>query len=102
MITISVLSTQYLQIPVTATLDGASYDPTGDMVSFAFTTIGASPGPGDWNGGRWVTSNGYLAQILIGPRNYGVALPAGVYQIWLSVTDSPEAPVYEADLLQIT
>ena len=101
MITISVLSTQYIQIPVTATLDGASYDPTGDMVSFAFTTIGASPGPGDWNGGRWVTSNGYLAQILIGPRNYGVALPVGTYQIWVSVTDNPEGFVRQADLLQI-
>jgi hypothetical protein len=101
MITMSVLSTQYLQIPVAATLDGASYDPTGDTVSFAFTTIGASPGPGDWNGGAWITSNGYLAQILIGPRNYGVALPVGAYQIWVWIGDSPEVPVQQADLLRI-
>jgi hypothetical protein len=103
MIAISVLSTQYIQIPVTATLNGSPYNPTADVVSFAFLPYGTNPGPADWNGGTWVTTQGgYLAQILIGPANGGVALPAGSYQIWLRITDSIEVPVQRAGDLEIT
>ena len=103
MISISVLSTQYVQLPVTATLDGAPYNPAGDPVSFAFTPVGRKPAAGDWNGGTWVTlpSGAYMAQILVGPANFGIALPVGSYQIWLRVTDNPEVPVQPADELRI-
>ena len=35
----SVLSTQYVQVPVTVTSPSGSYNPTGDTVQFAFTPV---------------------------------------------------------------
>jgi hypothetical protein len=101
----SALSTQYIEVPVTATTPaGAAYNPTSDPVSFAFITTG-QPGPGDWNSGTWTattsTSGTYLAQILIGPENGGTNLGPGGYRIWVKVTDNPEVPVIEADTLRI-
>ena len=104
MITISSLSTEYLQIPVTA-----PDNPTSDVVQFAFIPVMAArnPAEADWHAGAWATvtpfgNTAYQAQILIGPENSGLELGVGTYVIWLSVTDSPEIPVSTAGYLQIT
>lgn len=101
----SALSTQYVEVPVTAvTPAGGPCNPTADPVYFAFMVTG-QPGPGDWQGGTWVstssTNGTYLAQALIGPANGGLSLGPGTYGIWIQVSDSPEVPVIEADSLRI-
>ena len=107
MIVQSVLSTRYVQIPVTATTTtGTPLNPTGDPVYFALIPDGAGqPGPGDWQGGTWAattSSNGtYWAQILIGPANGGLSLGPGTYAIWYRVVDDPEEPEEPADILRI-
>ncbi len=102
----SALSTEYILIPVSAVVDGAAINPTGDTVQFAFKPIGVDPGSGDWTAGSWASTsevNGfYYAQTLVGPANSGTVLPVATYAIWLKITDNPEVPVRSPGLLQIT
>jgi hypothetical protein len=102
----SVLSTNYVQVPVTIQ-SPASYDPSGDDVAFAFTPYTyptTAPSSGDWHAGSWLTFAGpsYWAQVLVGPAGSGVSLAIGKYSGWIRVTDSPAVPVEQAFLLQIT
>lgn len=102
----SVLSTAYVQVPVTAWgTAGGAYNPTGDAVAFAFTLANYPvTEPSAWVTGSWVTFPGpaYWAQCLVGPQNGGTALSIGTYQVWVKVTDSPEVPVMQPTLLKIT
>jgi hypothetical protein len=103
-LTISSLSTEYVQAPISATAAGVPVDPTSDQVQFAFMAT-SSPGVSDWHVGSWETiaPNTYLAQCLVGPGSGGIVLPAGAtYQIWVKVTDNPEVPVRQVGLLKIT
>jgi hypothetical protein len=106
MISLSVLSTEFVQVPVSATVNGSSgYNPTADLVQMAFVATG-NPAVSDWKTGSWqtVTSSGgpvFLAQCLVGPSG-AAELAAGTYNIWLKVTDNPEVPVRQVGLLQIT
>ena len=105
-VTQSVLSTQYVQVQVTAR-SASGYDPTGDTVQFAFTPLTypqTQPGSGDWHAGSWATFPGpaYWAQCLAGPANGGISLAVGTYQVWVKITDNPEVPVLQPFLLEIT
>ncbi len=99
--TIFVTSLEYVPVPVRALVNGAPYDPTADVVEMAFIpTSQAYPVDSDWNAATWETSGvaagtEYLAVCLVGPG--AVELPAGVYSVFVRVTDSPEVPVVKAD-----
>ena len=111
-LTQSVLSTKFLQVQVGAFLAGQPYNPSGDLVQFAFTPLAApvvNPGSGDWQNGEWETDGGpdypapvYWAGILVGPANSGVTLTAGSWSVWVKITDSPEVPVEQPVILIIT
>jgi hypothetical protein len=107
-LTLSSLSTKYVQVPVEATVNGVSdYNPTGDAVALAFVPPGTNPGVSDWKAGSWqsvAASSGtvFLAQCLVGPGAGGVALVPGTYRIWVKITDNPEVPVDDVGILQIT
>lgn len=90
-LTISTLSREQVEIPITARDDSA--DPTGDVVSMAFIIGPAKPQAGDFHTGSWRVgdSGTFYARCLIGPT--AVALTPGTYAIWLKFTDNPEAPV---------
>ena len=101
----SVLSTAYVQVPVTAFGTAGTYNPTGDTVQFAFTPVTYPvTEPSSWATGLWATFPGpaYWALCLVGPASGGTALSIGSYQIWLKITDSPEVPVLQPSLLKIT
>ena len=96
------LSTEYVQVQVTFTVDGASVSPTGDTVQMAFMQGGAIPATSDWHTASWHTTGAsYFAQCLVGPANGGISLNPGNYSIWLKVTDSPEIPVRSPSQLAI-
>lgn len=101
----SVLDTENLAYPVQAVIGGASYNPTGDVVQFAFMPqpANANPGVSDWHTGSWATTGSsiYMAQVLVGPANSGVVLTSGVYNVWIKITDNPEVPVQQIDALTI-
>lgn len=105
MITRSILDTEYLVYPVAFVIGGTAQNPTGDSVQFAFMPNPANqnPGGGDWHNGTWITTGTgtYMAQVLVGPANSGINLTAGLYNVWIKITDMPEVPVNIIDLLQI-
>lgn len=100
----SVLSTNYVQTPITITYP-SGYDPTSDPVAFAFTALSyPTIEPVTWYTGSWLTFPGpvYWAQCLVGPASGGVPLAIGTWQGWVKVTDSPAVPVLQPFLLKIT
>lgn len=101
---LSVLSTEYIGVPVTvSTLNGPA-DPTGDVVQFAFLPVGQEPQVSSWTAGSWADGqlNGqYAAQILVGPAG-AVTLPEDTYVIWLKIADTPETPVRQCGYLLVT
>jgi hypothetical protein len=101
-ISLSSLSTEYIRVPVAATVNNAPYNPTNDAVAFAFTG-GANPAGGDWHSGSWDSANTpYAAQCLVGPGAGGVALTVGTWVIWIKITDNPEVPVRAVGQLSVT
>lgn len=106
--TMSVASLEFVPATVTATSRGLPYNPTSDLVQFAFTASGASLAGAEWVAGSWDgsspvpgTSADYTALCLVGPGG-DVVLPVGTYQVSVKITDSPEIPVLSAYLLKIT
>jgi hypothetical protein len=104
-VSMSRLSLQYLNVPVQAFKGGTAYNPTADVVQFAFVdTVGGVPSSGMWVAGTWVTvpnyTYPYAAQCLVGPGG-STAPTTGTYTVWMQVTDNPEIPVVIAGQLQI-
>lgn len=103
----SQLSLEYVLIPVKATQAGAAYNPSADVVQFAFMpTPTQLPGTADWVSGSWIAvpSNvqyPYSARCLVGPGGAAV-LGTGTYVIYVKITDNPEIPVGIPGYLQIT
>lgn len=101
------LSTEYVLIPLQATKAGALYNPTSDVVQFAFMPTAVQvPQVSDWVNGVWETAATnliypYNAKCLVGP-NGSTALTMGTYVIYLKVTDNPEIPVLTAGQLTVS
>ncbi|MEW2301984.1 hypothetical protein AB0958_18755 [Streptomyces sp. NPDC006655] len=99
-------SRQYVQAQVEATAAGEPYNPTVDMVEFAFTAVGGRPEtwyPGGWDGLQPIPgTNAYRAQVLVGPGSNGPVLAAGRYAVFLRITDTPEQPVFNVGQLNVT
>ncbi|MEU6340294.1 hypothetical protein ABZ883_04995 [Streptomyces sp. NPDC046977] len=101
---VSVLSLQYVQAEVSATVAGEPFNPTGDFVEFAFSPLGGQPDTwyaGSWDGTEPVPgTNAYRAQVLVGPAG-AVTLPKGKYVMWIKIHDSPEQPVLQVGQLTV-
>jgi len=103
-LTLPAATLEYVRFPVRATVNGAAYNPTADAVQLAFlTSEAAQPVGGDYKAGSWETgaNSTYLARCLVGPAGT-VTLTAGLYYVWIKITDSPEVPVMLAGTLEIT
>lgn len=101
MLAVSKASTEYIRVPMSSERAGAPYDPTGDTVQMAFLAGAGPPADADWKTASWDTDATtypatYWAQCLIGPAGGTVTLTAGVWSVWVKVTDSPEVPVRRA------
>ncbi len=103
---VSHLSTEYVLVPIAATRSGVSYNPTSDVVQFAFMPNAVQqPQNTDWVGGSWdVDSTNilypYSAKCLVGPAGV-ITLPSGSYVIFVKIEDSPETPVLTAGQLTV-
>lgn len=101
------LSLEYVIIPVSVTKAGASYNPTGDTLQFAFMpTPTQVPQVSDWVAGVWETDSSnilypYNAKCLVGPGGT-ITLGIGMYVIYLQITDNPEVPVLVGGQLAIS
>jgi hypothetical protein len=95
-VVISDLSTVFIKSRIIATKNGASYNPTGDVVEVAFKLPGVDPAGPDWHAASWETAGtAYYARLLVGPAG-GLVLAVGTYRMWIRITDAPEVPVLEA------
>lgn len=102
-LSISSLSTQYIQVPVTALESGLPVNPTSNTVSIAFVLGRLNPVTADWQTGTWQTSsvNGqYFAQVLVGPDG-AVTLTEGAWTVWLQVVASPETVIIQTGSLVV-
>jgi len=105
-ISMSHLSLKYYIVPVAATKAGASHNPTGDVVQFAFMpTATQVPGPSDLVSGSWDTNPSsvlfpYSAKCLVGPGGT-ITLGIGTWVVYQKTTDSPEIPYDIVGYLQI-
>lgn len=102
----SVLSLDYVRVPVSAVSAGLPINPTSDQVQMAFPVHGLDPVAGDWKTAIWetdatVTPNVYYARCLVGPGGT-VTLSVGTYDVWCKVTDNPEVPARNSGELQVT
>ncbi|MGW5477700.1 hypothetical protein [Streptomyces sp. NPDC004008] len=99
-------SREYVQALVDITVGTQPYNPTVDVVEFAFTAVNERPVT--WYTGAWDGTSPlpgtttYRAQILIGPGSPGPTLAPGKYQVWIRITDNPEQPVISFGWLSIT
>ena len=104
---LSQLATQYVFIPVTVTKSGVPYNPTGDVVQFAFMpTPTQVPQVSDWVSGSWDTDTTsvlypYSAKCLVGPAGT-ITLGIGTYIIYVKIQDNPEIPVLIGGQLAIS
>ncbi len=96
------ISLEYVRVLVSASIDGATVDPTNDAVRFAFKTGGQQPSSGDFLAGSWEVIGGVpYARILVGPGGT-IQLAAGRYDVYLKITDNPEVPVRLAGPLTVS
>ena len=106
MLSLSVLSLEYVLVPVSAKENGVAVDISGDVVALAFTLQDVAPLSGDWEAATWetdatTTPDTYLAKCLVGPGG-AATLSAGTYDVYVKVTDSPEIMVRKAGNLEVT
>ncbi|MDT0435617.1 MULTISPECIES: hypothetical protein [Streptomyces] len=99
-------SREYIGAEVTVTSQGQPYNPTVDVVEFAFTAVGGRPTTwytGGWDGTNPIPgTNTYRAQVLVGPGSPGPVLSRGRYAVFIRITDTPEQPVIPLGQLTVT
>lgn len=98
-------SLQFIKARITASVAGAVVDPTQDAVKVAFVTSGVTPQTADFHTGSWETDavsspKQYYAMCLVGPTGT-VQLTAGLYHMWVQITDNPETPVLWAGIVKV-
>ncbi len=84
-------------------------DPTADTVAMAFVDEGTASSDilsGDWNTASWETDNSLLTPIyyvrcLVGPSGT-IDLAAQIWDVYVRITDNPEAVVLNAGQIRLT
>lgn len=101
---VSRLSREYVLVPVSATIEGVTIDPTVYPVEVA-VVAGSPSSPGSWHTAEWDTDlaaapDVHMAKLLVGPG--GVVAPGpGTYDVWVRVGANPELPVMHSGVLVI-
>jgi hypothetical protein len=83
--------------------NGAAIDPTADPVALAFVPTGlAIDNSTTFVSGTWEVNTAdpsnriYYARLLVGPAGDYVPTAGDVMNVWVSITDNPEAPKLRA------
>jgi hypothetical protein len=100
-ISIAVSSSQFVAVDLTAMSGGLSENPTSFPVNLAFIAGPTQPTSGQWQTAAWASVSGppFVAQILLGPNGYPLAL--GTYKIWARVTSGSQQPVIPVGFVTI-
>lgn len=86
----SSLSTEPVVFDVSASRNGAVYNPTTATFSVAFLPSAGNPESGDWKTGTWETTviGTYVGMVKIGPSPGVVQLSPGEYYTWTKIEDA--------------
>lgn len=93
------LSTEYVKVPVSGTVNGAAVDVSADPVFMAILTdLTAEPTADDWKSATWeAAGTGYVACLLVGPDggslDFSTATSTVDAHVWVKVADNPETPI---------
>lgn len=101
---LSILTDEYIRIPVAAREGSTPVNPTTLPLSFAFKTSGQPVDPGDFTTGSWeIDGSAYFARIRVGGTGTGATkeLAVGKYQVWLKVADATEQPIRPVGTLEM-
>lgn len=97
---ISALSLEYVLLPVVATINGVTADPTGDTVEAAIVVSGTTVTDNDFVAASW-EPNTTSIRVLIGPTSTIGTLTAGHYDCYSRLADNPETPVLYHGTIQV-
>lgn len=94
---------QYVDIPVTLTVDSAPVDPTADRVQVGFRLYGSTT-PMVFHDAAWLTEGSgattqYYARVQVGVGDF--VLAAGVYVVGVRVEDASEIAIAEPTTLLV-
>jgi hypothetical protein len=101
---LSVISLEYIKVPVNVKKNGVYVDPSAANVYMAFlSTRTAAPITNDWKTSSWEPGlgNKYYIRCLVGPGGT-TTLTAGIYWVWIKIVDSPETPIRQVGSIRIT
>lgn len=97
---LSILSREYVRVPVITLVGGQEIDPTGWPVELAVPAAGEPPAV--WLAGSWEVETrlrpplvAYYARLLVGPGGM-VAPGVGRYDVWVRWDSETEWPVRQA------
>jgi hypothetical protein len=90
-------STEYVKVPVAATVDGDPVTLTTPP-RMAFLTGTGNPASADWKAAAWHSG---AARILVGPDGGALTLTPGTYWVWATWDAGTEAPVYRSGRLHV-
>ena len=91
-------SQEYLVVEVTGDL---MLD--AQVVEIAVVDVDTRPTTNDWHTSAWTGDPGYTrnCRVFIGNSVGGISVDAGMYRVFVRVTDSPEIPIMDAGLLSV-
>jgi len=88
---------RYILSECDVTKAGVTYNPTSDVIKWAFVPLGTPVASATWATGSWETvGTVYYARCLVGcgaAVGGDVTLAAGTYTAYWKITDSPEIPI---------
>ncbi len=103
----SSLTTEFIRVPIAASEDGFAIDPTQDTVRLAIVATGTTPTTLDWHLGSWESDSSstpveHFARLLVGPAAAPpIVLTAGLYDVFVKISDDPEIVVRDTGALAI-
>lgn len=112
-ITISTVSTEFVNVEVVYRVAGVPTNPTAAFTPYlafvAVTNAKKRPAPPSsfanaaWKAATWDTANSrYYVKALVGSKNGGTSLAAGTYSVWVGLDGTSEEPVLYVDDLVVT
>lgn len=92
-------STEYVHVPVKATIAGTSITPGAPpKLAFLDRQNTSNPDSGDWITGEWSGGN---ARLLVGPNGGTTTLAIGTYRLWITFAAGLETPVYRVGTVTV-
>jgi hypothetical protein len=89
----------YINVPVSALINGIHVDPTADVVSMAWVTPDVQPTT-EWAAATWMTDTSGARPTYVA-RRLSTGLTVGMYEVWVRVVHGVETIILPAGLIRV-